>query len=61
MARKQYYITLNALIESRLSKKQLKEQLVLALYNADTNYTTPDAKTKKLEVIEYDDMKINNK
>ncbi|MBU4375596.1 hypothetical protein KKH38_03785 [Patescibacteria group bacterium] len=49
-----YNININAQVESKLSKKELESQLVIALYNTDTQYSKLDGVDDDLEVADYE-------
>ncbi len=49
-----YNIDIKAKIESNLSKKDLENQLVIALHNVDSGYSKFDGVDDSLEVLDYD-------
>ena len=49
-----YNIDISAQIESRLSKKELRSRLVIALYDVDNQYSKFDGVDDDLEVIDYE-------
>ena len=48
-----YDINIRVQAESKLSKKELESQLVIALYNTDTQYSKFDGVDDDLEVVDY--------
>ena len=49
-----YNIDINAQVESKLSEKELRSQLVIALYDVDSQYSKLDGVDEDLEVIDYE-------
>ncbi len=49
-----YNINIKVQIKSKLSEKELRNQLVVALYNTDTQYSKLDGVDDDLEVIDYE-------
>jgi len=48
-----YNIKIDATISSKLSKKKLESQLVIALYDVNSQYSKFDGVDEDLEVIDY--------
>jgi len=49
-----YNIDINAQIESKLSEKELRSRLVIALYDVESQYSKLDGVDDDLEVIDYE-------
>ena len=49
-----YDININARVESKLSKKELENQLVVALYDVENQYSKLDGVDDDLEVVDYE-------
>ncbi|MCK5475396.1 MAG: hypothetical protein KAI71_02340 [Candidatus Pacebacteria bacterium] len=49
-----YNIDINAQVESKLSEKELRSRLVIALYDVENQYSKFDGVDDDLEVIDYD-------
>lgn len=48
-----YNININAQVESKLSEKELRNQLVIALYDVENQYSKLDGIDNDLEVLDY--------
>lgn len=49
-----YNIDINAQVESKLSEKELRSRLVIALHDVDSQYSKFDGADDDLEVIDYE-------
>ena len=49
-----YNIDINAQVESKLSEKELRSRLVIALYDVENQYSKLDGVDDDLEVIDYE-------
>ena len=49
-----YDIDINAQVESKLSEKELRSRLVIALYDVENQYSKFDGVDNDLEVIDYE-------
>ena len=49
-----YDININARVESKLSKKDLENQLVIALHNVENQYSKFDGVDDDVEVVDYE-------
>ena len=49
-----YNININARVESKLSEKELRSKLVIALYDVDSQYSKLDRADDDLEVVDYE-------
>ncbi|MCK4553889.1 hypothetical protein KAU19_02920 [Candidatus Parcubacteria bacterium] len=49
-----YDININAQVESKLSAKELRSQLVIALYDVESQYSKLDGVDDDLEVVDYE-------
>jgi hypothetical protein len=54
----EYEITIKVLVNSTLDKQQLKNLLVVALWDEADHSFTPDGSTDELEVIDYQEITV---